>query len=415
MLRDQRTNAGAHQQNHPRTQSADHPGMGPCNVRVRLLCLFAIAALVVAGCSDSKDSSTPPDSAATTTTLDAVGQATAYSKPGPHPVGVTTLELPNGGPEVEVWYPAVKGSTGTVTYDVRDFVPPAIRALLTADVPATFSYPGTRDAAVADGSFPVVLFSHGFSGFRLQSSYLTSHLASYGMVVVAPDHPSRELSSVLGGGGSKGTATDSVGELLGSLDLIVAEGKSSTSRFAGHIDAEHVAALGHSAGGGTILGAALDPRVDGYVSMASGGPAKGVAYPNKPSFFLAGDLDHIVSAKDRTLPAYEAAPAPSRFWELASVGHNGFDDFCTFGNGTGIIGVAQASGLGAILDAQPQLRALGEDGCVPPAAPIADVFPVVRHTVTAWLRWLFGEDAEPVGLGAVPAGAYKLAVTSESK
>ena len=35
-------------------------------------------------------------------------------------------------------------------------------------------------------------------------------------------------------------------------------------------------------------------------------------------------------------------------WKIDGVGHNGFDDFCTFGNGTGIIGVAQASALGPV-------------------------------------------------------------------
>ena len=58
---------------------------------------------------------------------------------------------------------------------------------------------GVGDAEVADGAFPVVLFSHGFTGIRVQSSFLMSHLASWGMVVVAPEHPSRDLTNVLGG------------------------------------------------------------------------------------------------------------------------------------------------------------------------------------------------------------------------
>ncbi|MEO6629260.1 MAG: hypothetical protein ABIP03_11910, partial [Aquihabitans sp.] len=323
--------------------------------------LLATLALLVAGCSDGSgsDQADPkPGKSATTVaappTTDPAAAAKAYVDPGPYPVGVATLALPSG-PEVEVWYPAVKGTTGTVSYDVRDFVPEAIRKILTADVPATFEFAGKRDAQVADGKFPVVLFSHGFSGFRLQSSFLTSHLASYGMVVVAPDHPSRSLAGVLGGGAAPGGTDASVDGLLGSLDLIEAQSNDAKSPFKGHVDATRVAALGHSAGGGTILGAARDERVDGYVSMASGGPADKAAFPDRPSFFLAGSLDGIISAKDRTLPAYEAAPAPSRFWEIDGVGHNGFDDFCTFGGGTGIIGIAEASGLGGLLKAQPQL------------------------------------------------------------
>ncbi len=149
--------------------------------------------------------------------------------------------------------------------------------------------------------------------------------------------------------------------------------------------------------------------------MASGGPDAPAPYPERPSFFLAGALDGIVPADTVTRPAFEGAPAPSRYWEIEAVGHNGFDDFCTFGNGTGIIGVADASGLGAFLDSQPALRCLGEDGCVDPAAPIDDAHPIVRHAVTAWFRWLFGTDADRVGLDAEVDGAFPLAITIAAK
>ena len=119
-----------------------------------------------------------------------------YTEAGPYPVGVTTLELAAGN-KVEVWYPAVEGTTGAEFYDTRDFVPPAIKALLTADVPARYDYTAGRDAVVADGQFPVVLFSHGYSGMRFQSTFLTAHLASWGMVVAAPDNWSRDLFHVL--------------------------------------------------------------------------------------------------------------------------------------------------------------------------------------------------------------------------
>jgi dienelactone hydrolase len=381
----------------------------------RTAALFVTLALLGSACSDDGGDAASPDPTPeeTTTTVDPVEAATAYAEAGPYPVGVATLAL-DSGPAVEVWYPAVDGTTGTVTYDVRDFTPPAIQAILTGDVAATFEIEAGRDAEVADGAFPVVLFSHGFTGFRLQSSFLTSHLASHGMVVVAPDHPSRDLTNVLGGTAS-GDREESVADLLGALDLITAEGTTPGSPFEGHIDADRVAALGHSAGGGTILGAALDDRIDGYVSMAAGGPEDPADVPDVPSFFLAGTEDAVVPAAERTRPAYEAAPSPSWYWEIAEVGHNGFDDLCTLGGGTGIIGVAEASGLGAVLDAQPQLRSLGEDGCVPPAAPIDQALPIVRHAVTSWMTWLFEGTEAPVGLDAEVPGAFELGITIESK
>ncbi len=396
---------------------------------------LAAASLLFAACSSDSSSVSPSTTAATTaapttvaptteaptTTISVAELANAYAEPGQFPVGVTTLQLAKG-PMVEVWYPAVAGSTGTDTYDVRTFVPDFIKALLTGDAPATYTYPGTRDAAVADGTFPVVLFSHGFTGIRVQSSFLTSHLASHGMIVVSPEHPSRDLFNVLGGTAS-GDRADSVDDLLQSLDLITTAGSDATSRFNGHVDAERVAAVGHSAGGGTVLGAAADARVDGYVSMASGVLLGGqnttttapVALPDKPSFFLGGTVDNVVPLATVTRPAFEAVPAPSLLWAIDGVGHNGFDDFCTFGNGQGIIGVAEASGLGPLLDAQPQLKTLGQDGCIAPAVAVDTTFPIIRHAVTAWLLNLFGVDSAPVGLGPEVADQYAQKVTIESK
>ena len=359
-------------------------------------------------------------SASAATTVPTSAAAAAYTNAGPHPVGVTTLQLAKGA-KVEVWYPAVAGTTGTETYDVRDFTPDAIRKILTADIPAGYSYAAGRDAAVADGTFPVVLFSHGFTGIRVQSTFLTSHLASWGMIVAAPDHRSRDLFDVLGGTAS-GDRADSVDDLLKTFELVIGDGK-----LAPHADASKVAAVGHSAGGGTVLGAALDPRVKGYVSLASGAflgdggastgatPTATSILPAKPSFFVGGSVDGVVPFATVTKPAYESAPSPSLSWEVDGVGHNGFDDFCTFGNGTGVIGIAEASGLGGLLDAQPQLRTLGQDGCIPPAVPVTTTFPIIRHAVTAWLRNLFGADPSPVGLGREVATAYPQGVTIEAK
>jgi hypothetical protein len=151
-----------------------------------------------------------------------------------------------------------------------------------------------------------------------------------------------------------------------------------------------------------------DPRIAGYVSMASG--AFETSLPTTPSFFMAGTLDAVVTVADRTRPAFDAAPEPKLLWVIDGAGHNAFDDFCTFGNGTGIIGIAEASGLGPLLDAQPQLRTLGEDGCVAPAVPVTTTFPLINHGVTAWLRHLFGVDPTPVGLGAAVSDAYGVAV-----
>ena len=368
--------------------------------------------------SDTAVTTDPTTTAAPTTIPDAATMAALYTEAGPYPVGVTSLELAAGN-KVEVWYPAIEGTTGTDIYNMRDFIPEAISALLTADVPAVYEYPAGRDAGAATGTFPVVLFSHGSSGIRFQSTFLTAHLASWGIIVAAPDHWSRDLFHTLSA--PVGDRNSSVTELLETLDLVTAENVRPGSRLEGMVDAERIVAMGHSAGGGTILAASLDDRIDGYISLASGALGMGSdsstapALPDKPSFFIAGALDAIISAEESTRPSFEAVPGPSRLWIIDGVGHNGFDDFCTFGNGSGIIGVAIASGLGPLLESMGGLKRLGEDGCLPPAQPVDLGFPIIRHAVVAQLRFWFGDDASPMGLDTDVADQYELAIDIDSK
>ena len=357
------------------------------------------------------------------TTLSPAQLAADYSKPGPFPVGVTKLALPAGN-EVVVWYPAVPGTTGTFTYDVRDYNSPAIKALLTADIPATFSIDAGLDAAVADGRHPLALYSHGFSGIDVGSSFLTATLASYGVVVAAPDHPSRDLASATSG--KVGDQTSAVTDLLATVTLLHDQDATSGGRFSGHVDTAKVVAIGHSAGGGTVLSAAADPSISAYVSLASGalgqrstdGSSTTVApppMPAKPSLFIAGKVDTVVPWETVTKPAYDAAPSPSALWVIDGVGHNGFDDFCTFGNGKGIIGIAEASGLGPFLDTNPQFRKLGQDGCIPPAVPVEQAWPIIRHAVTAFALQQFGNRGATADLQPSLAGAFGLPVTIQQK
>lgn len=415
----------------------------------RRLALPIAALLLMAACSDDSSSSATtagadstaasdsttavtdaptteaPTTVAPTTTIDPVELAGTYSEYGPHPVGVVTLQLPNGIP-VEVWYPAVEGSDGTEVVDMRAYLPPAIDALLVPDAPTTYSYSATRGAEVAEGPFPAVLFSHGAAGVRVQSTAITSNLASWGMIVLSPEHPSRDLFAALSGS-TNSDRTAAVDDLLGALDLITAESADAASPFSGRADVERVAALGHSAGGVTVLLAAADPRIDGYVSMASGvlrgrnddpnvtTTTIAITMPDKPSFFIAGSADARVPWDTVTEPAFQSASAPSRLWVIEGAGHTAFTDFCTLGNGLGIIGVAESSGLGELLGSFPQLRALGEDGCVPPAIEVDITFPIINHAVTAWMLHHFGVDAEPVGLGPEVADAYETPVVIDSK
>ena len=86
---------------------------------------------------------------------------------------------------VEVWYPAAEGTGAGGTYDtvLRDGV-----------TPVTLSGRAVRDADPAEGSFPLVLISHGYPGNRFLMSHLGENLASKGYVTVSADHPESTYS-----------------------------------------------------------------------------------------------------------------------------------------------------------------------------------------------------------------------------
>ena len=186
-----------------------------------------------------------------------------------------------------------------------------------AEIDDTVTIDATRDATAAtDGPYPIVLFSHGFSAFRLGSSNLAQHLASWGMVVASTDHPSRDLLNSLGGTAEgQPPAVDQLRSVRTYLTTLDAD-----PVLGGALDNERVALAGHSAGGGTVVDMAPDEGILGYASYASG---LREAAPDVPSLFMAGDLDGIVSAAERTTAAFDAAPSPSWLWVLADTGHLG--------------------------------------------------------------------------------------------
>lgn len=115
---------------------------------------------------------------------------------GPFPVGVRTVDVTDPARArtlpVEVWYPAAAQYAGSDrdptrwdTYEVLPGAPTAHQEAVRDAEPAP--EPGTA----------LVVFSHGLAGHRRQSTFLTTHLASHGYVVVAPDHVGNTLPEVL--------------------------------------------------------------------------------------------------------------------------------------------------------------------------------------------------------------------------
>lgn len=275
---------------------------------------------------------------------------------GPYMVGVTThvLQREEGLPlNLEVWYPAVPDEDSEITiYD--ELFRLRLDAWRDAD-------PDTR------GTYPVVLFSHGFGGIRFQSAFLTEHLASHGYVVIAPDHPRntlldldfdaaaevatwrpRDLADALTwlldhGGDQIGVNLDetrvgAVGHSFGSMTVLVAggavfdpdffearcadEGGRACGFFEGQtFDREAVARLGQP-----------DPRVQAVVALTPGGAyafgEAGLSTVRSP-MVMAGTLDDELPYTSEARPVYDALSSGA-LATLQDAGHWSFSDLCAF-------------------------------------------------------------------------------------
>jgi acetyl esterase/lipase len=317
----------------------------------------------------------------------------AFERRGPYAAGVATLTI--GDRQTEVWYPAARSSVRgrrRDVYNIAKYLPQGLQDLLASrnvEAPyTTAAYRGVRPSA--QGPFPVVLFSHGFSSWREQSTFLTTHLASWGFVVVSPDFLERGLGSQLGAPPATTRTED---------DVINAALAAARERFPKTLRKGKIAIVGHSAGGGTAIRYAQSPNVLTYIPLSAapfgfnGGAAP--VPPEKPSMYITGRLDGIAEFA-RVSTAYETVPAPKRFVIIEGSGHlNGLSDICEIGKGGGgIVALAIEAGIAV----PPNLARLGTDGCSSPAVASKQLWPVTRHFVTAQLRYELKLNRRPIGL-----------------
>jgi hypothetical protein len=169
-----------------------------------------------------------------------------------------------------------------------------------------------------------------------------------------------------------------------------------------------VAAIGHSLGGAISEAlAAADPRVSTFIGMAgatvgsfgqtTSGPTSIV--PDKPGMLMVGTADQIASPTG-IAKAFTAMKEPKRLVTLHDFGHLVFSDICEIGAGKGGL-LAIASEVH--ITVPPSLKTLASDGCNAPDTPVAEGWPVIRQSVTAQLRHVFGFDSSLAGLTGLKA------------
>ncbi|MGO9343314.1 MAG: alpha/beta hydrolase family protein [Acidimicrobiales bacterium] len=345
-----------------------------------------LVALVVSGLFAAACGSTPHTTTGTTANT---ADLTEFSGPGPYAAG--TIQYDVGGDPVVVWYPAAKAAVvgrQPDSYHLRAWLPSVISKLVPSSFPDTVTEDAYSEIPAAAGSFPVVLFSHGYSGYPEQSTFLTAHLATWGFIVVAADQLDRDLSAVILGHASQVEPKADVGEQLAALHFVEKLDTTEGSVLFGHVDSAEVASLGHSAGGGTaVLVARADPAIRGWIALA-GVPAALPSTP-VPSLMISGSLDKTVPTS-KVKAFYNSVGGHKTLLVIDGYGHNVFDDVCTINHAHGGV-VAGVNELH--LPVPPAILQLATDGCSPPDLYPPTAWPLIDQAVTAQLRYDFGESS----------------------
>ena len=268
---------------------------------------------------------------------------------GPHPVGVRSETWRDAGRgcslDLEIWYPAPDTYAGQDLDDAtRDhFVVPG----LSGEEGATATQSALRDAEMLPGRGHAVLLSHGFAGHRRESSFMATHLASHGFLVVSADHPGgtyADIDALLSSTRREGRQDFSRADIMPAL----VEGRrrdipfmieAVIERF--DVDGTRLGITGASFGGWTSLYApGLDARIRASAPMCpSGGDSP--AYPRDRNvardaldFEPKSSTAHLfmVADRDTWLPLYgeielfRRTPGPKRMFVLERADHNHFVD-----------------------------------------------------------------------------------------
>jgi predicted dienelactone hydrolase len=202
-------------------------------------------------------------------------------------------------------------------------------------------------AAPAAG-FPVVLFSHGYTGCNTQSVFLMRALAAAGYLVVAPNHRDARCGTARGGGlanwkpeepfkkeaaWSDETYRDRQADIKALLDSVL-RGKT----FEGvPVDRTRVGISGHSLGGYTALGVAgawpswKEPRIKAVLALSAYCAPyllKGdLKHLNVPVMYQGGTLDLGISPTLRRFQgAYDTSSSPKYYIEFKGAGHLAWTD-----------------------------------------------------------------------------------------
>lgn len=387
--------------------------------------LAIVVAVLVAGCGGEANEpvergDAPPEM------LPAL-DPTAPDAPGPYRIGVTTMEVDDGTGRilpVEIWYPAEPAMDAPVErYQLK------VGALVVAEDLSPLG--AVRDAPLSfEGApHPTVVFSHGFGATRLQSLYLTEHLASHGFVVAAPDHIGntiRELIDTSSADTAIQSARKRPHDVSVTLDALLERTDGwPDDPLAFAVDPDRIGMAGHSFGGFTTLriaGAEIDmdhaesyctenpgalfcdgwppdepfptaqgddrfvaalPQTPGGAAAFEGG---GLSAIDVPVMIQAGTADTTTPYELEAVEPYDAMGGAAWLLSIEDAGHFTFSDMCR---------------LVELIGLTPEEF---DDGCSPTNIAVELAHPIINTYATAFLRaHVAGDDTHADFL--VPSGS----------
>ncbi len=305
--------------------------------------VLAVLCCGVVGCSDADD---PVQAEATSTTAGpSVSTTTVADDPDTgYQVGrrsITVVDDSRGGRTlpVEVWYPVAPDA------DLEGLTVSAYPLLGESRHPSAVSH---DDAPAARGPFPLVVFSHGNGGNRMQSVFLTEALAAAGFVVASPDHVGNTTAEVgLGAGIGPAQVQSAVDRPLDIelvIDRLLAVSADPADPLSGRVDPERIGVTGHSFGGLTSLLVALatggepyDARIDAIAPLA---PASGTIDDKAlgtitvPMLVMGGTLDTTTPVDPNVDRPFDLVGSRIAYRAvLRDANHLSFSDVCAHVDG----------------------------------------------------------------------------------
>ena len=257
-------------------------------------------------------------------------------------------------PDISVGGPAIAGVFGLPSFILNhvNLVQPNARVMP--------PLAGSAESAEAETTFPLLLFSHGRSGTRIQNTQQVEELVSHGYIVAAVDHAYGAGYTVYPDGRSipydQGIFGDDSPEQAGlvvdewvkdfqyAIDSLFVFNNSPDHLLSNSINFSQIGAFGHSTGGGAAYefcfrdercGAALGldpwlvPTSDEVVETGM----------NKPIMSMKQDqpLGELSDARLKTM--FENTGAPSYYIEVAGTRHYDFTDFKRLSPALGWVGL----------------------------------------------------------------------------